>query len=102
MKKEKKVWTFFIVLGLLAPDLQAQQDSLHTVKLDTVVITASKYPTRKSETGKVLTVIDLSQLERSAGKDLTQVLNEHVGLVVNGANSNPGKDKAVYLWCAKN
>lgn len=102
MKKEKKVWTFFIVLGLLAPDLQAQQDSLHTVKLDTVVITASKYPTRKSETGKVLTVIDLSQLERSAGKDLTQVLNEHVGLVVNGANSNPGKDKAVYLWGAKN
>lgn len=102
MKKERKVWAFFIVLGWLAPDLQAQQDTLRTLKLDTVVITATKYPKNKSETGKVLTIIDRDQLERSAGKDLSQILNEQVGLVVNGANSNSGKDKSVYLQGAKN
>lgn len=102
MKKERKVWAFFIVLGWLVPDLQAQQDTVRALQLDTVVITATKYPKNKSETGKVLTIIDRGQLNRSAGKDLSQVLNEQVGLVVNGANSNPGKDKSVYLQGAKN
>lgn len=75
----------------------AQTDSLKSKTLDEVVVTATKFPKSLSETGKVLTVIDETQLKQSAGKDLSQVLNEQAGIVVNGANSNPGKDKAVYL-----
>jgi vitamin B12 transporter len=102
MKKERKVWTItLIVLWWLAPNqTNAQQDSIR--QLNEVVITATKFPKNLSETGKVLTVIDEDQIRRSAGKDITQVLNEQVGLVVNGANSNPGKDKSVYLQGAKN
>ena len=97
MKKEKKVWAItLIVLWWLAPNQSnAQQDSIRT--LGEVVVTATKFPKSQAETGKVLTVIDETQLQRSAGKDIAQLLNEQVGLVINGANSNPGKDKAVYL-----
>ena len=65
--------------------------------LDEVVVTATKSPKRLSETGKVIQVITKEQIEQSGGKDLSQVLNEQVGVTVNGATSNPGKDKSLYL-----
>ncbi len=104
MKKERIVWAITsIVLWLLAPNqTQAQQDSLKMHQLDEVVVTATKFPKNQSETGKVLTIIGEDILHRSAGKDITQLLNEQVGMVVSGANSNPGKDKSVYLRGAKN
>ncbi len=99
MKKEKKVWAMtMIACWLWAPtQTNAQQDSLSSTTLREVVVTATKFPKNVSETGKVLTVIDEEQLSRSAGKDLAQLLNEQVGLVINGANSNPAKDKSVFL-----
>lgn len=103
MKKEKKVWAItLIVLWWLAPNqtnAQQNQDSIRT--LNEVVITATKFPKNQSETGKVLTIIDEQQLKQSSGKDISQLLNEQVGLVINGANSNPGKDKSVFLRGAK-
>ncbi|MBY0434913.1 MAG: TonB-dependent receptor [Cyclobacteriaceae bacterium] len=99
MKKEKKVWAItLIACWWLAPtQTTAQQDSLKSTTLSDVVITATKFPKNQVETGKVLTVIDETQLQRSAGKDLAQLLNEQAGLIVNGSNSNPAKDKSVYL-----
>lgn len=103
MKKESKLWAVtLIALYMVAPaHTNAQQDSSRVSSLDEVVITATKFPKSQSETGKVLSVIDEEQLSRSAGKDLAQVLNEQVGIVIAGANSNPGKDKSVYLRGAK-
>jgi vitamin B12 transporter len=99
MKKEIKVWAMtMIACWLWAPTkTMAQQDSLSSTTLREVVVTATKFPKNVSETGKVLTIIDEEQLSRSAGKDLAQLLNEQVGLVINGANSNPAKDKSVFL-----
>jgi vitamin B12 transporter len=99
MKKEKKVWIItLIAFWWLAPNTnnaQQKQDSART--LNEVVVTATKFPKNQVETGKVLTVIDELQLQKSAGKDISQLLNEQVGLVINGANCNPGKDKSIFL-----
>ena len=99
MKKERKVWAItLIAFWWLAPNQSnAQQDSIKSFNLSDVVITATKFPKNVNETAKVLTVIDEEQLSRSSGKDVSQLLNEQVGLVINGANSNPGKDKGVFL-----
>ncbi len=70
--------------------------------LQPIIITANKIAQKLNETGKVITVIGKDALDRSMGKDLSQLLNEQAGLVINGANSNPGKDKSVFLWGAKN
>lgn len=80
--------------------LLAQKDSVQNT-LDDVVITATKTPKKLSETGKVLTVISSEQLGRSGGKDLSQVLAEQTGIIVNGSSSNPGKDKSIYMRGAK-
>ncbi|MBX2969864.1 MAG: TonB-dependent receptor [Cyclobacteriaceae bacterium] len=99
MKKEIKVWAMTVIAcWLWAPTKTiAQQDTLSTTTLREVVVTATKFPKSVSETGKVLTIIDEEQISRSAGKDLAQLLNEQVGMVINGANSNPAKDKSVFL-----
>lgn len=99
MKKERKVWAItLIAFWWLAPNqTNAQQDSLQTTQFNEVVVTATKFPKSLSETGKVVTVIDEAHLQRSAGKDLSQLLNEQAGIIITGANSNPGKDKSVLL-----
>lgn len=104
MNKEKNVWAIasLIAFWWLAPNqINAQQDSTTSVSLDNVVVTATKVAKSQTETGKVLTVIDENQIKQSAGKDLSQLLNEQAGLFINGANSSPGKDKSVYLRGAK-
>lgn len=86
-----------IAFWWLAPNKINAQQQDSTRLLDEVTVTAAKFSKSVGETGKVLHVIDEAQLQRSAGKDLAQVLNEQVGLVVGGANSNPGKDKSIFL-----
>jgi vitamin B12 transporter len=90
----------FFAAAVLFISIAAQaQDSTKT--LNEVVVAANKFPTKTSLTGKVVTVITREQLERSGGKDLAQVLTEQTGIFINGANSNAGKDKGVYLRGAK-
>jgi Outer membrane cobalamin receptor protein len=78
------------------------QDSTNNKQLDEVVVTATRYPVKLSETGKVVSVITHEQLERSTGKSLAQLLGEQTGMIVNSANSNPGKDKTIFLRGASN
>lgn len=91
----KKILVTTIVLALIQ-FAKAQTDSSGNL-LDDVVVTATKSPKKLSETGKVLKVITKEQIERSGSKDLSQVLNEQVGITVNGSTSNPGKDKSLFL-----
>ncbi len=98
MKKELKVWAMTcIAFWCLVPNSSQSQDSVQFQTLSEVVVTASKFPKSSAQTGKVLLVIDSTALQRSGGKDLAQVLGEQAGVYINGANSNAGKDKAVYI-----
>lgn len=93
---------FFVVAAVFAGSQLIAQNDTTRRSLDEVVITATKSSVKQSETGKVITVIDRAALDRSFGKDLSQLLTEQAGLVINGATSNPGKDKSVFLRGAKN
>jgi len=86
---------FFVVAAVMISSLLQAQDSTNT--LDEIVLTANKYPNKTSLTGKVITVITREQLEKSGGKDLSQLLTEQAGIFISGANSNAGKDKSLYL-----
>ncbi len=91
---------FFVVAAVIISSQLFAQDSTGT-SLDEVVLTANKYPNKTSLTGKVVTIITRDQLERSGGKDLSQLLTEQAGVFISGANSNAGKDKSVYLRGAR-
>jgi len=92
---------FFVVAALIiCSHLQAQKDT-SLKNLDEVVVTANRFPNKTSLTGKVITVVTSEQLEHRAGKDLLQLLSEQAGIYIGGANSNPGKDKSLYLRGAR-
>ena len=86
---------FALVLAICS---QAQ-DTLKT--LGEVVVTANKFQNKSAFTGKVISVVTREDLEKKGGKDLAQILTEQTGLYINGAYSNPGKDKSVYLRGAR-
>ena len=85
-----------LVILAFAQSIFAQNDSVQNI-LNEVVVTATKSPKKLSETGKVVTIITKEQIEKSGGKDFAQLLNEQTGIIVNGATSNPGKDKSLFL-----
>ncbi|WP_276499925.1 TonB-dependent receptor plug domain-containing protein [Terrimonas pollutisoli] len=102
-KKFLVVAAISISSRLFAQLVPTSQEEDSTYKsLSQVIITASKFSKKASETGKVVTVINRAVLDRSMGKDLAQLLTEQTGIVINGATSNPGKDKSVFLRGAKN
>jgi len=88
-----------VQLALLSTAAQAQDT---TRVLKDVVISATKVNQKQSQTGKVVTIITREELERSSGKSVAQLLDEQAGIIVNGANSNPGLNKSVYLRGADN
>ncbi len=90
---KKKI--FIAAAVLFSSQLYAQHDS--TKNLDEVVVTATKFPIKQSLTGKVVTVIDLQQLQRNSGKSLTELLNTQTGIIVNGSSNVLGTNQDVYV-----
>ncbi|MBK8953238.1 MAG: TonB-dependent receptor plug domain-containing protein [Chitinophagaceae bacterium] len=87
-------------IRLLAQNEQTPSDTAKG--LDEVIVSANKYPNKTSLTGKVVTIISQEQIEKSSGKDLAQLLSEQAGIFIGGSNSNPGKDKSIYLRGGRN
>jgi vitamin B12 transporter len=81
---------------LHAQDVSHTQDTASRT-LNEVIVTASKFSQKQSETGKVVTVITQKQLQNNYGKSLAQVLNTQAGLVINGADNTLGTNPTLYL-----
>ena len=62
MKKQ-----FFVVSAVILSSILQAQDTTSN-SLDEVILTASKYPKKQSETGKVVTVINQQQIEKKVAK----------------------------------
>ena len=95
MSMKKIVYT--LVVMALSQTVFAQKDSTQTNVLNDVVVTANKFEQKQQETGKVLTVITQDVLLRNSGRQLTEVLNEQTGIVINGANNNLGTNQTISI-----
>ncbi len=65
--------------------------------LDEVVVTATKYPIKQSQTGKVVIVIPHEEIEKSTGKPLGELLAEQAGITVNGALNDAGTNQSIFI-----
>jgi vitamin B12 transporter len=85
-----------LALCLVQGTVFAQSVKDSTRQMDEVVITANKFPQKQSSTGKVLTVITQEQIQKSAGRNIGELLSQQVGLTVNGAGNTPGTVQTLY------
>jgi vitamin B12 transporter len=84
-------------LGLLQIGINDTVNAQEAIKLDSVVISATKNDQKQSQTGKVVTIIGPEVLERSYGKNLTDLINEQAGIVVGGTTGNVGLNKSLFV-----
>lgn len=87
-------------LLLFLQSISAQAPPKLTATTEEVLVTATKFPQAAEESPQYVTVIDSSAV--LAGGDLAMLLQEQAGIVVNGAYSNFGKDKSIFLRNAGN
>ncbi len=97
---------FFVVAAvIISSQLWAQDTTRPTLRradpavtngtettLENAIVTASKYPKNQNATGKVITVIDRQEIDRGAGKTLSELLNNYAGMTMIGANNNLGNN----------
>lgn len=89
---------FFAVTALL---IGSQTFAQKADSLENVTVTASKFSTKTTETGKVVITISRQQIEKAGSRDLAQVITEMGGVFINGYTANAGKEKNIYLRGAK-
>src|SRR5436190_2991516 len=85
---------FVVAAVIISSQLNAQKD---TTVLDEAVVTANKFEQKQSQTGKVITVINKEQLEKSNGKTVAQLLNEQAGITIAGAYMSAGSVQTVFM-----
>ncbi|HET6254065.1 MAG TPA: TonB-dependent receptor [Puia sp.] len=91
-----KHWVSLLLPVFGGVSVSAQKDS--TVKqLDQVVVTATKYPVKQSQTGKVVIIIPHEEIEKSTGKPLGELLGEQAGITVNGSLNDAGTNQSISI-----
>ena len=89
----------FLMAALFNSSYLFAQDTART--LEEVTLTANRFPSKSLQTGKVVVLISREEIEKAGSRSLSQLINEQGGIYINGASSNPGKDKSIYLRGAR-
>ena len=92
----KKFCLSILLVGFINNLLTAQ------TLLDEVNVTANKTEQKLSQTGKVVTVLSDSVLQKYQGQTVAELLSRQAGFTIVGANGTLGSNQEVYLRGASN
>ena len=86
---------FIAIMMLIGLGATAQTDS--SKQLNEIVVTANRFPQKQVNTGKVMTVINKQEIERSPYASLGEMLARQSGITIIGANNAPGTNNDLYV-----
>lgn len=94
----KKIFGFgtAVMACALGVAQQAQKDSLPLQQLDEVVVSDSRFPIKRENSGKVIIKIDAEELQRSQGKSVAEIINTKGGFEIAGSRGNDGAVLGVF------
>ncbi|MEO0732856.1 MAG: TonB-dependent receptor, partial [Bacteroidota bacterium] len=85
----------FLLLCLFPAFSNAQETPALSTTGEEILVTGARYARSAEDSPQRVTIIDSATVAQAA--DLSQLLHEQAGIVINGAYSNPGKDRSVFL-----
>ncbi|MBQ0734291.1 TonB-dependent receptor plug domain-containing protein [Aquimarina celericrescens] len=102
MNKEMFFGAAFLLLGYSVVSGQDTQKKEKVNELEEVVISDSKFNLKREQSGKVITKISETELERSQGQSVATVLNRIAGIEINGNTSAPGQTLGYFIRGGRN
>ena len=99
---KKRLFYLVLAVSTLPICAQQQKDSLSIEKLEEVIITATKIPTKKKHLGKVVYQISKEVIARNQGRSVVDLLNEVPGIEINGSFSTKGQNLGYYMRGGRN
>lgn len=81
---------------------QQQTDSTKVEQLEEVVITDSRFKLKRENSGKVITKITQSELQKLQGKSVAEIINATAGIEINGTKSNAGQSLSYFIRGGRN
>lgn len=106
MKLFVSLFLMLLHCSLFAIQNSVKQDSLasspNTQKLEEVIITDSKFPMKRSQSGKLIKKINREEIAGFQGYDLSDLLAAAAGIEVIGNGLYPGQNKTISLRGGRN
>lgn len=97
MKKQLIAIAIVVASGVSGFAQQTQIDSTQT-KLDEVIVTASsKFELKRKDSGKPVIKITRADIEAQRAASISDLLNQYAGIEINGARSNAGQNRGLFV-----
>lgn len=75
---------------------QNQRDTMDLQELDEVVVSDSRFPLKRENSGKTVIKIGLKELENNQGKTVAEIINTKSGIEINGSQGRQGQVLGVF------
>lgn len=95
--KKQQLKVGVAALCMLCANLSAQEKKDKAEKLDEVVVSATKFESKKENTGKVIYKITQKDILNNTGKTVLDLLNNIPGIEIKGVNTNPSEPRSTYV-----
>lgn len=93
-----KKYALFCVFCLLFTTVssQVQTDSVELQELDEVVVSDTRFPIKRENSGKTVIKITPEELENNQGRTVAEIINAKSGIEINGSRSRQGEVLGVF------
>ncbi|MCA0132233.1 TonB-dependent receptor plug domain-containing protein [Winogradskyella alexanderae] len=103
MNKTKMFCSALFIMGMLSiGSAQIEQDSIKVEQLNEVVLSDTRFPIRRENSGKVITKITSKDLDKLQGQSIAEIIGRTVGVEVNGVRSNAGQNLLYFVRGGRN
>lgn len=90
--------SLFCILCVLLTTVSAQnqRDTMELQALDEVVVSDSRFPIKRENSGKTVIRIGLKELENNQGKTVAEIINSKSGIEINSSRGRQGEVLGVF------
>jgi vitamin B12 transporter len=95
-RKIKKLLLSITIMGIAQLSFAQQQDTLKTLQLKEVIVTATRTEKNVADVGRSITLITSDNIKSSIYNSVSELLSQQEGIYIVGSNQNPGMIQSIF------